>query len=377
MKFRAIKIAIFLCALFVIGTGASFGQMLPPQPDRPIDAATKRLVIEKLLEGLNQSYVFPEVAQRIDLDLRARLARGEYDSITSSNAFRNAVNPQLYAISRDKHLNLEYTYNPLPPPPTGPPTEEQIRNAQRLLKFSNHELKAVERLDGNIGYLRINGFLDPEQGKEAVAAAMNFLADTYAIVIDLRQNMGGRPEMVALLASYFFGPEPVHLNSIYWRPTDSTAHFYTLRDIAGRRYLDKPVYILTSRQTFSAGEEFAYDLQALRRAKIVGEVSGGGANPGGIKRINDNFFAFIPMGRAINPYTGTNWEGVGVQPDIPTTAEKALLVSHLKALKKVLHTQKESLLPPERAEITATIERLKRELKNDPSVYSETGDIDD
>jgi len=150
----------------------------------------------------------------------------------------------------------------------------------------------------------------------------------------VRRNGGGSPHMVAQVSSYLFGPDSVHLNSLYWRPDNRTDHFYTRSKVPGTRYgPDKPVYVLTSRNTFSGAEEFAYNLQSLRRATIVGDTTGGGAHPGGMRRVTDHFAVWVPSGRAINPITKTNWERVGVRPDIAVASDQALRVAHLAALR--------------------------------------------
>ncbi|MEX2114665.1 MAG: S41 family peptidase, partial [Pirellulales bacterium] len=194
----------------------------------------------------------------------------------------------------------------------------------------------VERLEGNIGYIQLRGFHPAELGGKAAAEAMQAVADTDALIIDLCTNGGGAPSMVALVCSYLFGPEPVHLNDLYFRPDDRTHQWWTLPYLPGDRYVGKPVYVLTSERTFSAAEEFAYNLKNLKRATIVGETTGGGANPGGRKRLDDHFTMFLPSGRAINPITKTNWEGTGVTPDVAVPAELALKAAQLAALKAII-----------------------------------------
>ena len=163
---------------------------------------------------------------------------------------------------------------------------------------------------------------------------MNFVANTDALIFDLRQNGGGDPVMVALICSYLFGDKPVHLNDLYWRKGDHTDEFWTKPNVAGKRYGDKDIYILTSSRTFSGAEEFSYNLKNLKRATIVGETTGGGAHPGGTVRLHEHFGVFVPIGRAISPITKTNWEGTGVEPDVKVSKEQALKTAYLMALNK-------------------------------------------
>ena len=208
-----------------------------------------------------------------------------------------------------------------------------MRQGSRKL---NGGYRRVERLPGNVGYLQVDGFMHPDVAAEPAAAAMNFLANTDALIIDLRRNGGGGPQSVVLLCSYLFDEKPVHLNDLYWRKGDRTEEFWTLKELTGKRYLGRDVYLLTSRRTFSAAEEFAYDLQCLKRVTIVGEMTGGGAHPGGGIPVGEHFVVFIPSGRAINPITKTNWEGTGVKPDVEVAADKALETAHELAVKKLL-----------------------------------------
>jgi C-terminal processing protease CtpA/Prc len=187
---------------------------------------------------------------------------------------------------------------------------------------------------------------------------MTFLGNVQALIIDLRQNGGGSPDGVALVASYLF-ERPVRMNDIYDRPSNETRQFWTLPYVPGKRLVDKDVYVLTSSRTFSAAEDFTYGLKNQKRATIVGEVTGGGAHPVGPRRLNDHFVLIVPMGRSISSITRTDWEGVGVEPDIQVPAAQALATAHLMAVEKRLPVVTE---PPMKAEITAAIERLKKEL---------------
>jgi C-terminal processing protease CtpA/Prc len=189
-------------------------------------------------------------------------------------------------------------------------------------------------MNGNIGYVDLRGFNDHDAGADTVAAAMSFLQNTEALIFDLRQNGGGSPAMIALISSYLFGDKPVHLNDLYWRKGDRTDEFWTKPESAKLKFPNKDIYVLTSNYTFSGAEEFSFNLKHLKRATLIGETTGGGAHPGGMVRLHDHFSAFVPIGRAINPISKTNWEGTGVEPDIKVPKEQALKTAYLMALKK-------------------------------------------
>jgi C-terminal processing protease CtpA/Prc len=311
-------------------------QAPPKQQDIAIGAATRTAVIEKLLAELDDSYVFPETAKKMAADIRGRLDSKEYENITSSQKFAEKLTADLQSVSHDLHLRVRYSYDPIPErKEKREPTAEEKANYNRFNKLVNYNFEKLERLQGNIGYIDLRGFNDPEAGKETVAAAMGFLANTDALIFDLRQNGGGDPEMVALICSYLFGDKPVHLNDLYWRKGDKTEEFWTKPAAATTKY-DKDVYVLTSARTFSGAEEFSYNLKNLKRATIVGETTGGGAHPGGVIRLSEHFGVFIPSGRAISPITKTNWEGTGVEPDVKVPKEQALKVAYIAALNRVI-----------------------------------------
>ena len=223
-----------------------------------IDATTKAEIVHCLSEKLSANYVFPDVAEQICDRLQEHLQAGEYAEITEGGFFAYALTVHLQEVSQDEHLWVRWHATPLPE------QEEQLHlnqawlDEQRLkAELGNYGLHKVERLPGNVGYLDIRRFERAEWGGETASAAMTFLAHTKALIIDLRQCMGGDPDMVALISSYLFGEESVHLNSIYWRDEDFTQQYWTSAYVPGRRFGDKPVYVLTSKTTFSGGEEFA------------------------------------------------------------------------------------------------------------------------
>jgi len=346
-----------LCLLTISVLSCASAQQ--EQPDLTIDAATRTQVIDAALKRINDSYVFPEVAKKMEQSIRERVAKKEYDQITSAKQFVQTLTNDLQAVSNDKHLRVRYSNRPLPERgPQREPTAEEREQRLRELTWMNHGFAKVERLPGNIGYPEFYNFMDEELGADTVAAAMNFINGTQALIIDMRQNGGGNPAMVALVCSYLFGPEPVHLNDLYWREGNRTDEFWTKKEISGKRYLNKDVYVLTSKRTFSGAEEFTYNLKNLKRATIVGETTGGGAHPGGMFRLNEHFGMFVPTGRAISPITKTNWEGTGVTPDVSVPADQALLTARLMALKKSLTT----INPDLKSSAQAEIEKLEKEL---------------
>lgn len=210
------------------------------------------------------------------------------------------------------------------------------------LDRQNSGFRRIEILDGNIAYIEFWGFDQvSERSKSRLAAAMAATADTEALILDLRSNGGGSGEMVALISSYLL-PTGVHLNSMYQRASDSATEFWTQGTVTGERRLDVPVYVLISGETFSAAEEFAYNLKHLKRATIIGEPSRGGANPWQFFELGMGFRAAIPIAKAVNPVTGGNWEGVGVEPDISATHEDALRMAHRAALETLRQRSQES-----------------------------------
>ncbi|MDQ3949997.1 MAG: S41 family peptidase [Gemmatimonadota bacterium] len=291
-----------------------------------IDAATRARVIDSAIARLDEHYVFPDVAKRMADSLRARLARGAYDAYGNGMSFAMKLNDELRELGRDKHLRVNYSVRPLPPEPASrrdPSPEDRERYRQRMEEINCGFVKA-ERLEGNVGYLKFNMFADPEVCGPTAAAAMNFLAGTRALIIDLRDNGGGSPHMVAYVSSYLFS-QRTHLNDLWTRKTGATEEFWTRDTVPGRRFGgEKPVYVLTSARTFSGAEEFAYNLKTLKRATIVGETTGGGAHPVSGHRIDEHFMIGVPFARAVNPVTRTNWEGVGGEPDVKVPASEAL-----------------------------------------------------
>jgi hypothetical protein len=303
-----------------------------------VDDAKRRLLIDGIARELQAHYVFPEKAQDMIVALREHVARGDYDKITRSQSFADTITTDLREVSHDLHLRFEFGRRPARAR-AEPTRDERLR----WLRGINFGFGAIERLKGNVARVVIDGFppSEDDEARNAIAGLMSQVADARALLVDLRENHGGSPETVALVASYLFDEAPVHLNDIFSRDTGSTKQYWTVRDLRGERFGGKkPVYVLTSRQTFSGGEELAYDLQCLHRARLIGEMTGGGANPAGPRDLDEWFRIFVPWGRAINPITKTNWEGVGVVPDVSVPADSALEEAHRRALQELSATSK-------------------------------------
>jgi hypothetical protein len=360
---RGIALALFSALLACFVGGHASAQVIRPkdQPDSHVTPELRDQVLDGVLKQLNEHYVFPDKAREMEKAIRARREKNEYDRIASANALAETLTRHLQEVSHDKHLRVVYRREALPRPRATPSPEARQR-MRAMMGKNNFGFEKVERLEGNIGYLDLRGFMEAEVAGETAAAAMTFLANTDALIIDLRKNGGGSPDMVALLCSYLFDGSPTHLNSLHWRrPGGEEIHqWWTLPYVPGKKYIGKDVYVLTSKRTFSAAEEFTYNLKTQKRATIVGETTGGGAHPGGPLPVTDHFAVWVPSGRAVNPITKTNWEGTGVKPDIEVPADEALKTAHLEALKKV--AARKDTEPMFREQLKSTIDKVRREL---------------
>ncbi len=300
-----------------------------------LDAKMKSDAITNLSTTLIENYVFLDTAKSVKASLEKNLKAGLYDKIDDPNEFAQQITKDIQGITHDKHLR--FGFNPGMAADLlkgdGEENPEMQKRYAEEMKQGNYGFKKMEILAGNIGYLDLRGFNEASIAKETGAAAMNFLANTNAIIFDLRENGGGDPNMVKFLCSYLFEGK-VHLNDLYYRKKNETEEYWTLETVPGKKMPNVDVYVLTSNYTFSGAEEFTYNLKNLKRATIIGENTGGGANPGGSVRITENFICFVPTGRAINPITKTNWEGTGIAPDIECKKEDALNVAQVEIYKK-------------------------------------------
>jgi hypothetical protein len=342
--------------------------MMPDDGSLAAEQMSGREIVTKALSLLRANYVFPELAQQAATSVEARLAAGEYDDLDEIT-LTELVTSHLQEFTGDKHLAMRLGGGPGPRPGPGPGpgpggpgpgrpgpgpgrggpgpwpgpggAEPRDHEARRLAmrqmgRLDNFGIRRVERLDGNVGYLDVRRVAVPANAGPAIAAAMELVAGTYALILDLRRNGGGSPEGVSFWCSYLFTEEPTHLNDIFHADTGETRQFWALPYVPGTRYVDRPVYVLTSSRTFSGGEEFCYNLQALGRAELIGETTGGGAHPTRGFPISPAVHIGIPNARSIHPVTRTNWQGTGVVPDIAVPDAEAYDVAYARALRHVL-----------------------------------------
>ncbi|HJY62326.1 MAG TPA: S41 family peptidase [Streptosporangiaceae bacterium] len=328
---------------------------MPDDGSLAAEQMSGREIVTTALSLLRANYVFPEVAEQAATAVEARLAAGEYDNLDEIT-LTELLTSHLQEVTGDKHLRMGLGGGPPPGPGPGGPgprpggpgpgpgpdeTEPGSHEARRLAmrqrgRLDNFGIRRVERLDGNVGYLDLRRVAMAANAGPAVAAAMELVAGTYALIFDLRHNGGGAPDGVALWCSYLLKEEPTHLNDIFHADTGETRQFWSLPYLPGTRYVDRPVYVLTSSHTFSGGEELCYNLQALGRAELIGETTGGGAHPTRGFPVSSAVMIGIPFARSINPVTGTNWQGTGVIPDVAVAEAEAYDVAYGKALRHVL-----------------------------------------
>lgn len=308
-------------------------------PKIKLDSKMKTEAITNISNLLIENYVFQDVAEKVKSQLEANLKSSSYDNIDDPFAFSQKLTEDLQSVTKDKHLRFMFNPEVAEDLLKGGNDEESNplmrKRYEEAMREENYQFKKVEILPGNIGYMDLRGFTDASipEAKETGAAAMGFLANTNAIIFDMRENGGGDPNMVQFLCSYLFEGK-VHLNDLYYRKKNETTEYWTYETVPGKKLPNVDVYVLTSNRTFSGAEEFTYNLKNLKRATIIGENTGGGANPGGAMRVSDNFIMFVPTGRAINPITKTNWEGTGIAPDIACKKEDALTVAQIEIYKK-------------------------------------------
>ena len=292
---------------------------------KQLTKSVKAEVVNNLARSLLDNYIFADKAQNMKNLIRKNLAAGLYDNITYPEEFAYNLTKDLHSVYKDLHLSVRF--NPRLEKrlsDTSDKSNTEQTKAIEEAKSQNFGFKKAEMINGNFGYIDFDRFYDLNENSRAkVESVFTSLSSSEALIFDLRNNGGGSPDMVKYICSFLFN-KPTHINDLYERRTNKTQSYWT-EPLKGSEFFSGiPVYVLISERTFSGAEEFAYDLQVLHRALLIGETTGGGAHPVSPQLITNGFIGFIPFARAVNPVTKTNWEGIGVMPDIKIAADSAL-----------------------------------------------------
>lgn len=322
---RTIKKVLILT--LIILPGLAFSQ-------NKLSTTEKETVITKIKELIRDNYIFINDIEHVNSSLDSLYQTGKYDKVKEFGDFAQTLTNDLRGITKDLHFRVNY--NPdfiktiLSEPESNEEDDLNWEKEQGLKE--NFGFSKIEILDGNIGYIKYNFFYPFEMVKPTIDAAMGFVNNTDALIIDLMDNQGGYGTSDNYLGSFFFGEEPIFWSYSYDRPTDKRASDSTFKEIGGKRYLNKPIFILVSKNTFSNGEKFAYCMKHLDRATIVGINTPGAANGADFLVLNNNFGIQIPVCQTIIPATNSNWESIGVKPDIEATNNDALKVAYLETI---------------------------------------------
>ncbi len=325
--------AAFAPRIVMAQTAATPAEAPAPTPAPAFDKTAKSQAIAAAVKLLTDAYVFPDVGAKAAAMLTQNLDAGKYDSAATPNDFATQATQDLQDLTHDKHLRV-MNFGPPPAPPASDSTASKGPKSPPPPP-GNIGFVKVARLKGNIGYIQLDAFMPRNAFRYGADPAMALVASTDALIIDVRNNTGGDPAGVTYLDSFFFDSKaPVHVEDIVWR-TEGTHDFTTqsfMTEPTPVSYLDKPVYVIAGGETFSGGEAFAYEMQAEKRATVVGQVTMGGANPGQMNPIGSDLFLFVPTGRGDNPVTHGNWDGKGVQPDIAVEPDATFATAYGAAL---------------------------------------------
>jgi retinol-binding protein 3 len=318
---------------FVCLLSNTFSQEIPKITDKE-----KTEVINNLCTLVKNEYVIAETGDIISKKINENLKAGKYNSIKNMFQMCDTLISDLRAISKDEHFGVVYSPGYIRTLRTTLSEKDSIESEKKQIKEgqeNNFAFKELAILEGNIGYLNLTAFHELRHAKATITAAMNFLSYTEAIIIDLRNNTGGSLDMPPYLASYFLSDDKKVLLQFIDRNNKVNSKTETTQQLDGKRLLGKPLYILTSNETISAAEAFIYSLKNRNAAIVIGETTKGAANPNEIKVLNENFLVFLPKHRPIDPLTGTNWEGAGIQPDIKIVADKGKEIAHFYAIENI------------------------------------------
>lgn len=331
-----------LCG-FVLGMGLALAPLQAfSQPGPPTDPGAVRMsadetrdVVLALAKVLRERFAFRERGASAAREIEAMAAAGKFREVRNAAELLQQIEKQIAPIVDDRHFRARYFGPEMVAGFTeAPPTAEEIAEFHQEIRLRGGEIPEVRWLDGNVGYLRIHKFMDAAPSAEKLSAAMGMLADTSALIIDVRGAPGGEPAGVAKVIGHLVSERTATVRTEDPVNPSLSRSFYAEPSTPG--YTGKPIYVLIDGRTGSGAEEFAYDLQAIGRATLVGETSAGAATPGGYRPLAHGFVAFIPMQIVTHALTGTNWEGTGVHPDVRVPAAEALQRAHRLALEGIL-----------------------------------------
>jgi len=284
-----------------------------------LDETARARVIDRVADSLRAFHVDAATGKQLAASLRQHAAQGDYRDMRFIDSFARKLTDDLRAVGHDPHLEVRFNYFDLP---AGKPERNPAEEAKRLAAV-NCGFEKAELLPHNIGYVKLDAFEDAELCASTANAAMSLVSDGDALVLDLRDNHGGRGEMLALIASYLFAGH-THLGDSYRRWDGSRKESWTLPSVPGRKFLDKPVFVLISNRTFSAGEALSFFLQSLKRARLIGEATVGGSGAIDFEPIDAHFTLVLPTTQVTSAVTKQGWAGTGVQPDVKVPAGQAL-----------------------------------------------------
>ncbi len=320
-----------------------------------LDTNSKTKIITSIIDELEQGYVFLEKAVKIGKILRRHQKKNKYKTISDANEFAAILTEQLQQETGDKHLQVEFSSEMIPTDTDTKAQEARAAFEMEMWRAHNFGFEKIERMKFNIGYLKLTAFGPVNEVGPLLASAMNLLNNTDSLIIDLRGNFGGNEQTVQLLASYLLN-QRTHLLDMVKRKGNRTDQHWSSDYVEGQRFgEEKDVYILIDKNSFSAAEDFSYTMKNLSRATLIGETSGGAANSGDTVRLDEHFNLFLPTARGVSPITKTNWEGIGVIPDIKVAGEGALNKAQAVILTKLMASEQD----PRRIErIKAKIDEL-------------------
>ncbi len=343
---KIILTPVSLLAILYLGATQSYAQSLNNRDEQLTEVSKK----------IREYYIFENVANKLATKLESDIERGIFENL-SDQEFADSLSSYLVVNSNDRHFNVSYKPN----------YSQESTNEKELMKAANeinrkwnYGFEKVERLDGNIGYIEYTGFTEGNSSAiKILDATMNFVSNTSALIIDLRDNRGGDGKMVELFLSYFYDKK-IQLGNSYTRYSGRTTKSFTRGTVNGRKYLNRPIYILVNNLTISAAEAMAYELQARKEAIVIGETTYGAANPIKVFLIDNSFSLFIPVTQGRNTITNANWEHTGVPIDINLKSKNALTKAHIIALEQIIRTNTDAELSVE--EMREKIKELRRDL---------------